>query len=253
MTDQDVREFLERMAVEEPAPFPDAAPLIRRGRRRAARTAVVGAVGIAAAVAVLFAGIAEIRTAPAPAPAVQPTTTPMGPFTERFDSPLHGLSIGYPSGWRTRAATEPWGHDTITFDAPDVDVIYDPTLQDDLYIALVSEPLSGRSFDDWCCSDLRALAQICGGQGGGGSGGGGYTLDGARTWIEMCGSDVDGGHSVFVAKADRGYVIILYLGDERLQATYDGDWFESVLETVDLRPEDALDSMNPSGSIGEEG
>ena len=61
MTDQDVREFLERMAAEEPTPFLDVEPLTRRARRRAARTVVVGAVGIAAAIAVLFAGASQLR------------------------------------------------------------------------------------------------------------------------------------------------------------------------------------------------
>ena len=74
MTDQDVRDFLERMAAEEPVRFLDAEPLTHRARRRAARTIFVGAVGVAAAVAVLFGGVAEIWTAPIPAD--QPTPTP---------------------------------------------------------------------------------------------------------------------------------------------------------------------------------
>jgi hypothetical protein len=72
MTDQDVRDFLERMAAEEPVPFLDPEPLARRARRRAARTIVGGAIGVAVAIAVLFAGVAEIRTAPAPRPADTP-------------------------------------------------------------------------------------------------------------------------------------------------------------------------------------
>jgi hypothetical protein len=72
MTDQDVRDFLERMAAEEPVPFLDPEPLARRARRRAARTIVGGAIGVAVAIAVLFAGVAEIRTAPAPIPADTP-------------------------------------------------------------------------------------------------------------------------------------------------------------------------------------
>jgi Tol biopolymer transport system component len=75
MTDQDVRDFLERMAAEEPTPFMDAEPLARRARHRAARTVVVGAVGVAAALAGLFAGVAEIRTAPLPVD--QPTPAPV--------------------------------------------------------------------------------------------------------------------------------------------------------------------------------
>lgn len=59
MTDQDVRDFLERMAAEEPAQFLDAEPLASRARRRATRTAVVGALGVAAAIALVFAGVAR--------------------------------------------------------------------------------------------------------------------------------------------------------------------------------------------------
>ena len=61
MTDQDVRDFLDRMAAEEPVQFLDAEPLTRRARRRAARTAVVGALGVAAAIAVVFAGASQLR------------------------------------------------------------------------------------------------------------------------------------------------------------------------------------------------
>jgi hypothetical protein len=82
MTDQDVRDLLERMAAEEPIPSFDAAPLTRRARHRAARTVVVGAVGVAAAIAVLFAGVAQIQTTPLPAELPTPSvTSPPSPFT----------------------------------------------------------------------------------------------------------------------------------------------------------------------------
>jgi hypothetical protein len=175
-----------------------------------------------------------------------PVTQLPPPFTERFDSPLHGLSIGYPSGWRTRAATEPWGHDAVAFGAPDVDVIFDPTLQDDLYFALVSESLGGKSGSDWVDASWPPSVGICTESG---IAGGVYTLDGADGEVVSCGSHVAGGHVVTVATATRGYIIYLHVGDERLlQATYDWDWFEAALETVDLRPEDALDALNPSES-----
>jgi hypothetical protein len=58
------------------------------------------------------------------------------------------------------------------------------------------------------------------------------------------------GNVVIVATATRGYIIYLHVAYERrrLQATYDTHWFERVLKTVDVRPEDALDASNPSES-----
>lgn len=76
MTDQDVRGLLERMAAEEPLPFFEGEPLIRRARRRARRTVVVGAVVVAAAIGLLFGGVAAIRTAPIPADRPTPSPAP---------------------------------------------------------------------------------------------------------------------------------------------------------------------------------
>jgi dipeptidyl aminopeptidase/acylaminoacyl peptidase len=76
MTDQDVRDFLERMATEESVQFLDAEPLTRRARRRAARTVIVGALGVAAALAVLFTGVASIRSTPVPADDPTPIPAP---------------------------------------------------------------------------------------------------------------------------------------------------------------------------------
>jgi hypothetical protein len=257
MTDQDVIDFLERMAAEEPAPFLDPAPLARRARHRAARTLVVGAVGIVAAIAVLVAGIAEIRTERIPTgqPATS-VTSPLSPFSERFDSPLHGVSISYPSGWRTRAAIKPWGHDALAFGAPDVDVIFDPKFEADLYLATVSEPLGGQS-EGWVSdvhTDYSSLG-ICEDLGGGG--GGDDTLDGNYGWFENCDND----SVAIIQTATRGYIIYLHVGDA-VPADYpvpdfEGAAFEKapevggptgLLETLDLRPEDAIDTLNPSES-----
>jgi len=79
MIDQDVHDFLERMAAEEPVPFFDGQGLTRRARRRAARTVIIGALGVAAAFVVLFAGVSAIRSAP-PVPADEPTPRPPGIF-----------------------------------------------------------------------------------------------------------------------------------------------------------------------------
>ena len=76
MADQDVRDFLQRMVAEEPVPFLDPEALALRARRRAARTVIVGAIGVAAAIAVLFTGVASIRSTPVPADDPRPTPTP---------------------------------------------------------------------------------------------------------------------------------------------------------------------------------
>jgi hypothetical protein len=173
----------------------------------------------------------------------------VGEFTERFDSPLHGVSIGYPSGWRTRAATEPWGHGELAFGAPDVDVIFHPTLREDFYFAVVSEPLGGPSGRGRAYVNAPLLPDswgICKGPGGSG---GNDTFQGHPAYFTDCDEPHGAGsHVVIVATATRGYIIYVRVPDERrLQAT-NMEWLEAALETVDLRPEDALDASNPSES-----
>jgi hypothetical protein len=261
----DVQEVF-RMATQKVRPDPGALERQNRSQKRhvarqkATGFVVVGALVIGGAVF----GIITLRDGsnevgrPTATPTAQPAGQPSPPFTERFDSPLHGLSIGYPSGWRTRAATEPWGHDEVAFGAPDVDVIFHPTLQDDLYFAVVSEPLDGKPGSGVHAYrqpfDLLPSVGIC--NRAVGSGGGSGRLDGNPAWFQGCGTPFGSDSVVTVATATRGYIIYLHVGDGRLpQATIDelskdvnGDWFEAALETVDLRPEDALDALNPSES-----
>ncbi len=111
MTDQDVRDFLERMAAEEPVLFLDAGPLTRRARRRTARTAIVVGIGLAAAIAVLFAGVAQIRTAPAPVPADDRTPSP---------APSEHLGVFAPvAGWIVYGDRDGiWGIDPAAAEAP---------------------------------------------------------------------------------------------------------------------------------------
>jgi hypothetical protein len=248
MTDQtDVREFLHRMANEAGFAPVEPGTVVRKARRRLARTVggtLLMAGALVAGALVAANGLMNAGRTQMPRPAGQPTPTTIengkaqGDFTERFYSPLHGLWIGYPAGWRTRGATEPWGHGEVAFNAPDVDVIFHPTLRDDLYFAVVSEPLGGTSGSDWVNVFPFQSVGIC--EGPGGFGGGSGTLDGAIAWFQSCDERHGaGGHVVAVATATRGYIIYLHVGNARLLETYDGDWFESALETVDLRPEDA--------------
>lgn len=252
--EHNVREMLHRRANAVPTPVVDAPKAARRARRR---LLVNGAVATLAAAAIALAGLAgvdKIRSAPVPADQPTPSVTPsMSPSTGRFDSPLNGLSIGYPAGWQTRAATETWlGHNALAFGAPDVDVISDPRFRDDLYLAVVSVPLFSTSPQDWVVNhdaDFSSLG-IC--QGGGGGGGAGHGFQGNPAWYWACDEPHDAsGTVVFFATATHGYIIYLHVGDEQhLQATYNDHWFwgrDGVLKTVEL-PVDALDTVSPSGS-----
>jgi Tol biopolymer transport system component len=75
MSDQDVREFFERLAVLEPIPEFDAEPLVRRGHRRMAQKLAGGAVAVAAILAALVGGASLLRTAPSTPAAPTGTTS----------------------------------------------------------------------------------------------------------------------------------------------------------------------------------
>lgn len=203
--------------------------------------------------AVGFVGLTFLRgpavgpaASPSPTPSPSPVTPPPAPFTERFDSAVHGLSISYPAGWETRPATEPWREGAFTFGASDVDVIFDPALQADRYIALVSEPLRGLSPERW-----RPNVDPCGPrEEGEGSSGGSKHLDGATGFAasRVRGARAAGCEYWVGATPTRGYVIALYVGAEEHPEAWGWGWFESVLNTVDLRPEDAVDAPTPAAS-----
>jgi hypothetical protein len=249
MNDQHVRDFLERMSTEEPLPFLDPEPLVRRARRRAGRSVVVGALGVAATIALMFAGAVGLREASTNIPVSDPTVAPRpSPATgfSTFSSPLHGITIDYPAGWEVRPATQPWNRGAVTFDASNIDVIFDPSLGDDVYLALASEPLGSLSGPDWGVGgSLLSSAGIC--ADGTGGNGGSFTLDGASGWIGSCGSPSAGGHHLMVATDTRGYLIHLHVADERaLQDSYDGDFFKNLLKTVDLEPVATPEGPSPT-------
>jgi hypothetical protein len=257
MNDQEILERAERAA--RSVLWPDdvyEGLLRRRDRKRRNQRVTAGVLGIAvfAFAAIGFVKLLGSERGPVTHPAVPPSPTAAprpspAPGFSRFSSALHGITIDYPAGWKVRPATEPWNHRTITFDAANVDVIFDPTLRDDLYLAMVSEPFGGKAATEWVQAHVPPTVGIC--MGAIGSGGGGGALDGNYAWFEYCG-DRHGArwNVVIVATATRGYIIYLLVADERrLQATYDWHWFRRVLlKTVDLRPEDALDASNPSES-----
>jgi hypothetical protein len=159
---------------------------------------------------------------------------PAPPLSQDFTSARNGISLAAPEGWTTRPATEAWeGGIPLTSEAT-VDAIYHPVLTDHLILGIASMPLGGADPDQWAtdqyasdfvdaCPDAEPI-----------------TVDGATGVISAgdCSPRV-----VFVAKGDRGYLILMRVSPDEtwLAPVYDRAWFESVLETVQLHPEDAVD------------
>jgi hypothetical protein len=129
MNDTDVRDLLARVADEVPATPVDPEPLLRRGYRRMARTAVASAVGIACGVALVVGGVGLIRSsAPTTIPVdeEQPTEPPetvtgettgtrTGPCLDSQDGPPPWVCLGpLEEGTYTSQRFEP----ALTFTVP---------------------------------------------------------------------------------------------------------------------------------------
>jgi hypothetical protein len=102
MNDTDVRDLLARVADEVPATPVDPEPLLRRGYRRMARTAVAGALGIACAIVLGVGGVGLIRSsAPTTIPGdegqpTKPPETVTGETTRTSTSPCFDSQDGPP-------------------------------------------------------------------------------------------------------------------------------------------------------------
>jgi hypothetical protein len=169
----------------------------------------------------------EAQASPAPTPHAGEAT---------FTSAINGFSMGVPKGWQTRAATQTWTGEPLDFDSPAADVIFDPATKDGLYLIVASRAFSEMSGDAWRGS---VIAWTCAGDGG----------------HEFWGWRVDGIHSEqfgpcnsgsLVQTDTRGYLFRLVSPRaEKLGLTDTWDSLKPMLETVDLRPEDAVD---PAGT-----
>ena len=187
--------------------------------------------GAAAVVVLIFAGSQFFRssggTGDDPTPSPTPESVSAPPLTQIFSSPLHAYSVSYPEGWTPRAATEPWTASTFpqNFFDPQVDVLYDPTLESDLFLILASQPIGDSTPEDWLAEQLATPDQGC---------------DTTEPITVDGGTGLIGCTLAVVTSAGRGYWIQLYTGDAA-PAIYDRAWFEEVLATVQLQPEDAVD------------
>ena len=162
-----------------------------------------------------------------------PLGIPAPPLSENFTSARHGITLAAPEGWHMRPATEAWEGGIPNTSEATADAIYDPVLQDHLHLTIASMPLGEADADQWAADQYASdFADEC-------PDAQPTTVDGAAG-VSGAGDCM---HLVYVAKGDRGYLILLRVsGDEPwLAPVYDRAWFESVLATVHLRPEDAVD------------
>ena len=191
----------------------------------------IGAVGIAV-ISPRSPGVGPPVATPSPSPSPSPTEVPLptptplpspAALTKTFTSPLNRIAIDYPGGWTVKPATQPSTGEQGNFGAPMVDTIYDPILEDHLFISLRSSPLGAQTADAWL-ADQAVVSECPSTQP--------TTIDGVAGTI---GVTCD---AALVVKGDRGYVIQLYTsGDEAwIGPVYNRAWFLDVLSTVKLDP-----------------
>lgn len=197
----------------------------------------------AAAVAIVAIAMWQLTAAPGPG---QPTATPTAPvpsivatpaatpyaapaLSKVFTSGIYGLTVSYPEGWSVLAGTTPWTTtDPYIFQVPQGDFLYDPA-RDNLYIKIASQPLDGISFGAWSAAVMAGM---------GCTGSEAVVIDGAQGLINA---------NCYVAVAPsggRGYLIVGHW-DYNLQELRRIDWagwFRGVVASVQLHPEDAVDT-----------
>jgi hypothetical protein len=204
-------------------------------------------IGLAAAAAVVLAVIvgAQLFGSPRGGLGSQPTATPQptaspepsaspptsaAPLTQSFTSTMHGISVSYPEGWTAQAATGPWTDSTfpLNFGQPHADFLYEPTRPENLFLTIASQPIGESTPEDWVAEQMASDEGCAATEP--------ITVDGATGLI--------GCTVAVVTAAGRGYWIQLYTSgdDPPSVAPYDRAWFEEVLATVQLHPEDAVDS-----------
>jgi len=175
-----------------------------------------------------------------PTPSPTPTGTPSPtapPMTSDFTSQRYGYTIAFPDGWAAKQASEPWTSGYLDLMNKGADAVYDASRFGSVFLALASQPLGDRSADAWLADvwdtvrlDDPSVGDRC-------TTNQPITIDGAAGTIG-CGLDT-------VTTAGRGYAVMRYTsGDEAwLEDAFDDTWFASILDTMQLHPEDATDAV----------
>jgi hypothetical protein len=110
-------------------------------------------------------------------------------------------------------------------------------------MVVASRPYGHLSRDAW---EQEVIDWLCTPRGGAA---GSWTVDDADSFVITCGSTAS---AALIFTDTRGYLIRLVVSsasdEPNLAGAYDWDWHKKVLETVDLRPREALDAPSPSAS-----
>jgi hypothetical protein len=171
---------------------------------------------------------------PSPTPESSPTPSPMPstpPLSGTFTSTVHGISLATPAEWTTQPATEAWdGAAFPDYGDPSVDLIYHPVRQGELWLMVASLPLGAADPDQWPADQLAGLGCVTVP----------LSVDGATGLIGATFDRTDCS-AAFITSSGRGYLIRLY-DSTGLQNGYGRTWFDEVLATVQLHPEDAVDA-----------
>lgn len=206
------------------------------------------AVAAVVVIAVGYLGLTFLRPAgtgvggppaatPTPVATATPTSGPTAPpLTGRFTSERHGFSISYPETWSTRPATTAWTSGYVDLMQDSGDVLYEPSNPGNIWLAIASQPLGGRTAAQWEADVWQFLVADDPATASCSSAAVPITIDGAPG-ISAC-------NLALVTASDRGYYVLLYVSadDPRDAQVYDAAWFASVLATMELHPEDAVDA-----------
>jgi hypothetical protein len=184
---------------------------------------VIGVLSGCAGAASTPAATSPPSSTPATDPTASTAASASGALTQQFTSSVHGISVGYPAGWHVRLATIPWTSAGNCQECPYTDVIYRQET-DSPFIAVASQALGDRSIDAWFEEQLQVFID-----------------DDPSCAGPTEAITVDGGPAVLqpdcmfalTSAGDRGYLIWLYRDEDRR-------FLDAILESVTLRPEDAM-------------
>ena len=231
-----------RVLMRVPWRFPDMNNTFAKVAIAAVVVVVIGVVGLNLLRPSASSGVgAQPSASPSATPSPSPSPSPASSASQAmstFTSTMHGLSIDYPAGWVKHPATESATELGLNFNSPDVDYLYDSVHQGDLFLAMASQPLAGKAPDAWVTDFLGSFDGGC---------------TGPRVSIVVAGTNgiLCASNLFATADGDRGYFVRAYTGSDLTpeeEKAHDETWFRSVLATLRLHPENAVDTPASSAA-----